>query len=199
MISLHSVSGDALEPYISDLARLRIQVFREYPYLYEGSLTYEQRYLSIYLKSPSAIFVLAIDDALPAGEQVVGASSGVAFADEDEAFQAPFIEAGIDTQALFYCAESVLLPSHRGQGIYKAFFAQREGYARQLGFQGVCFCGVVRPDDHPLRPAGYQPLDSIWQHFGYQPQPDLIAHYCWQDIDQTEETSHPMMFWTKTL
>ena len=35
------IQGPAIEPHIDDLARLRISVFRDFPYLYDGSHEYE--------------------------------------------------------------------------------------------------------------------------------------------------------------
>jgi hypothetical protein len=187
--------GKELAPYLRDLAHLRITVFREYPYLYDGTEAYEQAYLKTYIASGSAIAVLAFE-----GDQVIGASTGIPMADETAAFKQPFIESGIDPQTLFYCGESVLLPSYRGRGIYKRFFFGREDYARSLGgFVYSCFCAVVRPDNHPLKPKGYVPLHEIWKYFGYQPKADLVTHYPWKDIDQKKPTDHPMMFWIKRL
>lgn len=194
-VKIVTVAGKALEPYISELARLRITIFREYPYLYDGSEAYEQAYLQTYIASGAAMAVLAIDE-----NRVIGASTGIPMVDETARFKQPFIDKGIDPETLFYCGESVLLPGYRGRGLYKRFFEGREDYARSLGgLTQSCFCAVVRPDDHPLRPSRYTPLDPIWKHFGYQPQPDLITYYAWKDIDQSKPTEHPMMFWLKTL
>lgn len=194
-VSTQVVTGRNLLPYIADLARLRIEVFRAYPYLYAGTEDYEARYLQTYIQADNAMAVLALADG-----QVIGASTGVPMRNESETFKLPFIEAGIDPNSLFYCGESVLLPAFRGRGIYQTFFQQRENFARRLpGLRHICFCGVVRPGEHPLKPADYQSLDPVWRHFGYQPRPDLIAHFPWQDIDQSEPTQHPMMFWMKDL
>jgi len=38
-------------PLIPKLAELRIKVFHDFPYLYEGSLDYEKNYLKIYTES----------------------------------------------------------------------------------------------------------------------------------------------------
>lgn len=199
-VLLERVEGPALREHVADLARLRIQVFREYPYLYDGTEAYERGYLATYIGSGQAMAILAVDSDRPAGQQLIGASTGIPMAHEAEEFKRPFLQAGIDAEAVFYCGESVLLPRYRGQGLYKGFFAGREDYARELGgFQAICFCGVLRPDDHPLRPDGYQPLDPVWRHFGYQPRPDLVTHFQWKDIDQATETRHPMMFWIKAL
>ncbi|MFO4986988.1 hypothetical protein RCK87_24905, partial [Salmonella enterica subsp. enterica serovar 1,4,[5],12:i:-] len=52
---------------------------------------------------------------LYAGDDVVGASTGIPLADDDAAFHAPFRAAGIDVDAVFYFGESVLLPAWRGR------------------------------------------------------------------------------------
>jgi len=192
---LEIVQGAALRAVAGDLARLRIAVFRDYPYLYDGSLEYEAAYLATYSASDEAIAVLARD-----GADIVGASTAVPMAHESAAFQQPFIELGLDPQHTFYCGESVLLPPYRGQGLYRGFFQAREERARASGgFSHICFCAVERPAAHPLRPAHWQPLDAVWRHFGYAPEPRLRTLYEWKDIDLPAATLHPMQFWLKEL
>lgn len=190
-----AVSGSGLAQYIDELARLRIRVFREFPYLYDGDEAYEKRYLQTYLNSPRSIMVLARE-----GNTVVGASSALPLADETEEVQAPFITAGYSAGDVFYCGESVLLNEYRGQGIGVEFFNQREAHARALGgFRYICFCAVDRPADHPRRPADYQPLDEFWKKRGYAKQPQLKTEFVWQDVDENTESAKPMTFWMKTL
>ena len=194
-----TVTGVELHPYLNALAALRIRVFREYPYLYEGSQQYEAKYLATYFAAETAMAVLALDQR-NAVETVVGASTGVLMEQETDAFKQPFIDKGIDPSGLFYCGESVLLPDYRGQGLYRTFFTERERFARNLkGVSHICFCAMVRPESHPLKPPDYEPLDQIWQHFGYQPQPDLLTEFSWREVGAEQETRQPMMFWLKTL
>lgn len=194
-IQLRTIGGEELAKHIDEIARLRITVFRDYPYLYDGTEAYEKKYLQTYMAAKNAMAVLAFD-----GDSIIGVSTGVPMAEETTAFQQPFIDKHIDTETLFYCGESVLLPEYRGRGIYKRFFSERESFARELGgMTQICFCGVVREDTHPLKPKNYRPLDEIWRHFGYQPENELIAWFPWKDIDQTIESQHPMMFWLKDL
>lgn len=42
-ISTEILTGGRLDQGLDPVARLRIEVFRAYPYLYDGSLDYEQR------------------------------------------------------------------------------------------------------------------------------------------------------------
>jgi GNAT superfamily N-acetyltransferase len=194
-MQIRIVHGDAVQPHVADLARLRISVFRAFPYLYEGSPDYEATYLSTYARSPESLFVLAFD-----GERIVGASTGVPMADETDAFKVPFVKGGFDPQRIFYFGESVLLPDYRGRGIGVRFFEEREAYARRLDrFASCCFCAVERPEDHPMRPADYQPLNAFWEKRGYRHHPDLHTTFTWKDVGQSEETAKPMSFWIKAL
>jgi hypothetical protein len=194
-ITIIARSGNDLQKYIPKLAKLRIEVFREFPYLYDGTLDYEQKYLNTYLTSEESIVVMVFD-----GEDIVGASTGLPMTDETDDFKEPFAARGTDIEKVFYCGESILKANYRGQGIYSTFMHEREEHARKMNrFDTICFCAVVRPDDHPLRPPGYQPLDAIWQKYGYKKNPDLTARYVWKDIDQPEETAKKMVFWLKQI
>ncbi len=179
---------------LPDLARLRIAVFREWPYLYDGTLDYEERYLAHFLDEPGAVLVVARD-----GETIVGAATASPMAGQEASMRAPFETAGYDVAALSYFGESVLLPGYRGHGIGHAFFDHREAAARASGAAASCFCGVIRPADHPLWPHGARDLTPFWRARGYAPLEGMIAHYDWKDIDQAKETRHPMQFWHRTL
>lgn len=193
-ITVRRFSGPTLTNYIEEVASLRIEVFRDFPYLYDGTMDYERRYLQTYIKCPQAVVVVAF-----AGEEVVGASTGIPLQYEEESFQRPFIEQGYDPKAIFYCAESVLRKAYRGHGLGVRFFEEREAHARSLGdFAYYAFCAVVRAPDHPLRPASYQPLDAFWHKRGYRKHAELCANYVWKDIDQEHETSKPLEFWLKS-
>lgn len=189
------VTGDAVAPYRPALAHLRIAVFHDFPYLYDGNLAYEEQYLETYSASPESLFVLVFD-----GEAIVGASTGLPMEQAEEAFQAPLRNHGYDPADVFYFGESVLDPAYRGRGLGVRFFAEREAYARRLGrFTHTAFCAVDRPADHPLRPSDYAPLDAFWRKRGYKKHPGLQATFRWRDVGETEETSKTLTFWLKHL
>jgi GNAT superfamily N-acetyltransferase len=189
------LSGAAITPHVADLARLRIAVFREYPYLYDGDEDYERKYLQTYLDSPRSLAVLVHD-----GAELIGASTGLPMQDETAEFQRPFVERGYDVRSIFYCGESVLRKAYRGRGIYKHLFQARERHAAALAGIELCtFCGVRRTPDHPLCPADHVPLNAVWQRFGYTEHPELETQYVWKDIDAAEPSAKTMRFWTKRL
>ena len=192
-VATRVLTGQALADALEDVARLRMTVFRDWPYRYDGDEDYERDYLQAYL-SPGAVVVAALD-----GDRIVGAATGAPMADHAADFAAAFQDRPEDLSDIFYCAESALLPEYRGQGIGHAFFDAREEHARALGHRFSAFCSVIRPDDHPARPADYRPLDPFWRKRGYAPLPGVIARFAWKDIGQPEETDKPLQFWMKAL
>ncbi len=193
-LAFRILSGASVESVVPDLARLRVTVFRDWPYLYEGSLDYERKYLAKYIKLPRATIVIAKD-----GDAIVGASTALPMRDSEAELQKPFVAAGIDPADVYYYGESVLLAEYRGQGAGVRFFVEREKRARELGFKLATFCGVVRPKDHPARPADYVPLDAFWTKRGFKPRADLTASFEWRDLGDAAPTAKPMAFWTKDL
>jgi GNAT superfamily N-acetyltransferase len=187
--------GADIAQIVPDLARLRMSVFREFPYLYEGSITYEEQYLQTYLECPQSLIAVVRD-----GSQIVGATSALPLEAEVAALQQPLLEAGFDIETVLYLGESVLLPEYRGRGLGVKFFEARENHAARLGgFSTAAFCAVERPENHPRRPKDYVPLESFWQKRGYQKRADMIAQIHWQDLDEIAETPKPMVFWLKSL
>ena len=188
------LTGAALEAALDEVARLRIAVFRDWPYLYDGDLDYERAYLQTYRDSPAAVLVGAFD-----GDRLVGAATGTPMEDHADDFAAAFAGTGLDLGTIFYCAESVLLPGYRGRGVGHRFFDLREAHARAMGRTRSAFCAVERPADHPLRPVGYAPLDPFWRKRGYETPEGARAHFRWKDLDQPAETDHPLQVWIKAL
>jgi GNAT superfamily N-acetyltransferase len=193
-LQLTTLTGSRLESALKDLARLRIEVFRDFPYLYEGSPGYEESYVLGLARSKDAIIAAAEDEG-----RIVGCATGSALLGHHEEFAAPFLKQNLDPAQVFYCGESVLLPAYRGRGLGHQFFNLREGHAKHRGYKYSAFCGVVRPKDHPLRPANYVPLDAFWQKRGYRKVPGLTTAFRWKDIDMPDETEHPMQFWMREL
>lgn len=64
MTSAHTIGlfrGPEITPWLDDVARLRVAVFRDWPYLYEGDAEYERDYLGAYARSAESVFVLAME------------------------------------------------------------------------------------------------------------------------------------------
>lgn len=193
-MKVRALSGTAVDDALEDVARLRISVFREWPYLYDGDMDYERSYLQAYQLSKKALIVGAYD-----GDWLVGASTGAPLSEHASDFAEAFAQTEIDLSEVYYCAESVLLKSYRGRGLGHTFFDKREAFAADRGFKKICFCSVMRPSDHPLRPSDYRSLDGFWEARGYSQLPGVVAKFAWKDIDQSAETQKPLQFWIRDL
>ncbi|GGH55199.1 GNAT family acetyltransferase [Dyadobacter endophyticus] len=188
-------TGERIADVFDDLARLRIAVFRDYPYLYEGSVEYEKGYLQTYLQSGHS-FLFAVYD----GNTMIGATTCIPLKDETAEIRKPFEDAEFDAGAICYFGESILLPAYRGLGLGHRFFDEREAHARSLGgVKTCCFCSVDRGENHPLKPAGYRSNDAFWLKRGYRQEPALQSIMEWPDLGESVSTPKTMIFWTKPL
>ncbi len=193
-LDVRSLTGADLDAALDDVARLRIAVFRDWPYLYDGDLDYERRYLSTYRDSPGAILVWRLRRGAPCGCRDRHADGR----------SRRRIRRGL-CQDRAAAGARVLLRRVRaparipGQGIGHRFFDAREAQARRLGRSHVAFCSVKRPDDHPARPAQARTNDAFWRKRGYAPLPGVMADFAWKDLGEREETRKPLQFWLRAL
>jgi len=195
MTAIETFIGAEVEPWLPALAALRIAVFREWPYLYDGDVDYETKYLATYAASDASLFVLAFD-----GDKVVGASTGIPLGHETSAFKQAFFARSIPYAEVFYFGESVLLAAYRNRGIGHRFFDEREQHARRNGsFAMTAFCTVERDEDDPRRPPDYRGNELFWTKRGYQRQPDMFCRIDWRETGATEATSHRLRYWLRPL
>lgn len=193
-VSVRPLTGAQIGERLGDLARLRIAVFADYPYLYDGDEDYEARYLSAFAAAPDAAMIAAFD-----GDAIVGAATASPMAAQEPEVRRTFEDRGIDTARLFYFGESVLLGTYRGQGIGHAFFDHREDAARKGGANAATFASVVRPQSHPARPESYRPLDAFWRKRGYAAVEGFTTELAWKEHGEDSESVKRMQFWMKPL
>ena len=187
--------GSAIQGILDQLAQLRLQIFFDFPYLYQGNFAYEQDYLGRYVACPqAAVFTLWQE------EKLVGASTCLPLSVEPPELWQSFLEQGLNPENYFYFGESLLLPPYRGQGWGHYFFDCREQEAQSLAqYQHTCFCAVLRSEQHPLRPKDYRPHDAFWLKRGYQVQNQLLARMTWPDRNESQASEKQLVFWTKAL
>lgn len=190
-IEIKTLKGKMILPFIEQIANLRITVFRDYPYCYDGSMAYESEYLKTYTNCEESTIVIALSD-----QCIIGASTAIPLEFEVDEFKKPFGNENI--KEIFYLGESVLLPEFRGKNIYRHFFHEREKAALHYGCNKTTFCAVERSSDIQ-RPSNYSPLDAVWNHFNYKKNHDRYTHFYWKDIHETVETAKRMVYWEKKL
>lgn len=191
-VKISLIKGSEIIQHLEALAKLRIEIFKEYPYCYDGDMEYERKYLSRYAECNESIMVLA-----KINDQIIGASTAIPLVDETDAFKEPYLSE--DIRKIFYLGESVILPEHRGKHFYQHFFRLREEAALVYGCKKTVFCAVEREAGDFDKPEGYRPLDLVWSHFKYKKNTARITQYAWKDVNSSHETLKKMVFWEKSL
>jgi len=191
-LTIRALTGGEILSAIDDLARLRIAVFADWPYLYEGDPGYERDYIREFVEAADSLLVAACD-----GDRIVGAATASPMSGQKPEFRKPFEDRGIDTAELFYFGESVLLGDYRGKGIGHAFFDHREAQACRCGAVAATFAAVIRPADHSSRPPGYVPLDRFWRKRGYAPVEGFVTELAWKEHGEAGESPKPMQNWLR--
>ena len=195
-IDMQVYVGKAILPVVDELAGLRIAVFREWPYLYDGDRGYERDYLAAYARSPRSICVVARDES----GAVIGASTGIPLADDGEVFHQPFVERGIPLDDVFYFGESVVLAPWRGKGVGHAFFDAREAHARATGsFRLAAFCSVHRDPGDPRKPPVVRRNDAFWLGRGYKPVTGMSCTLSWKEPGEAAPVPHVLHVWMREL
>ncbi|WP_313456901.1 GNAT family N-acetyltransferase [Stenotrophomonas sp.] len=195
-IQVLRVTGADMLPWLEHVARLRIAVFRDFPYLYDGDMAYEREYLQALSQAAGGVLVLALDES----GAPVGASTGMPLVESETAIREPFQQAGLAEAPIFYCGESVLLPAYRGRGLGHRFFDEREEHARSLpGVRTNAFASVVRAADDPRCPADYHSNHAFWKGRGYREHSQLRATLAWKEVGATVQSDHALSFWLREL
>jgi GNAT superfamily N-acetyltransferase len=187
--------GREIQKYINDIAVLRITVFREYPYLYDGDMPTEVDYLSGYSSSKNSVLIFVKD-----GEKTVGAVSGKPLADMEELLLVPFAQHHLSVQDIFYLGEIMLLKEYRGKGIGYQLYRKFEDVVKQKKqYQKMAIAEIGRQDQDPRKPKNYIPGRVFWQRLGYIEYPEMIIQVLYKETDNAENIPHSLIYSLKDL
>ena len=193
-ITQQLLTGSAVTESLDDIASLRINIFQEFPYLYDGRREEEFRYLKVYENTPDAAIMTASDSG-----KIIGAATGIPLCHEHEELVKPFVRSHYALDEIYYVGELLLYPEFRNRGLGLRLLKQMEEQVRSLGNYRYLTCAtVVRPDDHPLRTSTYLPINRFLAVAGFHPLPALMTEFSWLETDGVTRR-HPMTFWLKEL
>lgn len=193
-LQLIAVPGREARPYCDQLAALDMAIFKEWPYLYEGTLEGEAQYLENYFKSEKSLFLL-----LMRGDAIVGSASFIPLEEEIDEIQSPFKVAGLPCNDYLYVGVVMILKEYRRPGLIRALYEHALEYAKSIGKRAGALAMIERPADDSRRPADDRPLDGMCQAFGFEKQDGLEVHVEWTDITTHMPAPVVMKIWTKKL
>ena len=192
MITEKLFTGPAITGWLDDMATLRLDIFEEYPYLYQGQRGDELNYLGTYAKAPDACVMLAYH-----GSAIIGAATGMPLIHEDAKMLDAFAGTALPLDDIYYVGELLFRPAYRNSGLGLKLLGQMENHIRSLDHYRQLTCATVeRPDDHPLRPRDYIPITRFLARTGFVQLPGVTAYFTWLETDGSKR-DHPMQFWIK--
>lgn len=199
VIEIEMKLGKEIAPFVDDVGKIRLDLFKEYPYLYAGDLAGERKYLSLYTLDPHSILAIA-----KVNEQFAGISIGTPllgkanlFPDAKQLFESIQLKAA----ECYYYGDVLILKPYRGLSIVTKFFHKQDVLIKSWGYKYACSMTVIREEDHPLKPKNYQSDDAIGKHFGYTKTaikikvnwPTMQPDYSVKNMD------NELVFWVKKL
>jgi GNAT superfamily N-acetyltransferase len=194
VISEQLLTGAAISDAVDDLATLRLEIFPEFPYLYQGRREDELAYLGSYAEAPDACVILARD-----GLAVIGAATGMPLVHEDVQMRDAFERTTFPLNEVYYVGELLFRPAYRNCGLGLKLLDQLESHIRSLGRYRRLTCATVeRPDNHPLRPRDYTPITRFLVRTGFVRLSGVTTSFMWRETDGVKR-DHPMQFWSKEL
>lgn len=186
--NMQIIRGSEIEKHIDQLGRFRIEIFREYPYLYDGNIEYERTYLGRYSRN-SESFLLILQDT----HGIIGACTGIPLNGENHEFQNAFV--GENRDEIYYIGEVMLRADSRGKKLGSRLLSTALGLIDSKKFKKVSLCTVDRGLNHLQRPVSYCSPDYLWKKCGFEKSINLLAYLDWKDIGQEIETQKPMNIW----
>jgi len=181
------------------VAGLRIRVFRDYPYLYDGNRAYEEHYLQGLARNERSLVAVARVDGA-----VVAAATALPLGNDAEilaGIDRQFAKLGLDARDYYYYSEIVVDAAHRGRGIAREFYRRRRDRAIALGYRKVCFAAIVREPGVLPAPADYFDPAPMWTALGFVQHPDISVTFRWPTLTPagTQEIDHRLVFWLSDL
>jgi len=199
MLKIALYTGTEIIPFIKEVSKLRISIFREFPYLYQGNMDYEIEYMDGYKHDSKSTLVVVRDN-----NRIIGVSTGIPLNSSSTIVQEIkdiLIKNNKKIDNIYYFGEVLVLPKYRGKGLVSKMYKLQENFVKQWGYDFVSILTVVRDNKHPLQPEKYQSHDELWKHLNFYRE-GITTNFCWPTIQgdgSVKNMRNLMEFWIKRL
>ena len=192
-LSMRTYRGKSITPFLKDITDLCVTIYKEYPYLYEGTQEEYFPFIEHYAHSEHGIACLLFDN-----ERLVGVAIGMPLNEMRDKYQAPFTNARPQEnfREIFYLGEFLLVKDYRGRGLGKKIYLEFERSVTNM--KKICFCKIDETDRKILETENYRPLDGFWEKFGFHKCEDVSVTVNWQNVGELEESPHQLVYWLKS-
>lgn len=183
-VEIHIFEGNDAKPYLSLLADLRLEVFKEPPYLYLGNKEDELHYGARYLSKNLIISITTINGRFAA----IG--TGLPLVEAQEVIR-DVREKLNDLESIYYYGEVIVLSEFRGKGLLKKILATQDEYIKTKGFTKVSMMTVIRDSVE----------SELGEKLGYT-KTEMTIRCPWLTIQpdgSAKKEVNQLLFWIKSL
>ncbi len=191
--------GKDIEPFLDEIGSLRVKVFREFPYLYDGDLETERKYIAEYAKSDKSVLIAAFVD-----KQIIGFVTGTALDSGLEIIRTAyelFNSRSLIANNYYYIGEIIILEEYRSFSLSLELIKQIGTFAKNSGYTSLCFLTVIREAGHPLKPAHYRSTAKLWEFYKAKKM-NMSVDYEWKTLINSSESmmqTNKLEFWERSL
>lgn len=194
-LSVKTLRGKSIAPYLHNITDLCVQIYKEYPYLYEGTSEEYFPFIEYYAQSENGIACLLFDKDRP-----VGVAIGMPINEMREKYKGPFMNARPHENLgeIFYLGEYLLLKDYRGKGLGKEIYLEFErSVKKNQNMKKICFCKIDESNQTNLEIENYKPLDGFWVKNGFKKCDDITVSVDWQNVGELNDSPHILIYWLK--
>lgn len=194
-IVIEVLKGNEVIPYLKKWIEIRLLFYKDYPYLYDGTMEGEEHYLRMYSNSENTLLVMA-----KRGEEIIGAVIGLPLPESPEENKDAFQEAGMLQEELFYLGDSIVTKEFKTSNVQEQMYHKFESAVKHLEkYRGIVVCEIERDVNDPKKVANDTFYELAWNNRGFIKEPNQTVLFSWQEIDDVESSDHRMVFWRKVF
>lgn len=173
------LEGAQINPYLKDIVELMLAVYREPPYLYEGTMEEYLPLVQTYADSKQGIAALLFDE-----KKLIGVAAGAPLKDVNPKWHDPF--KNDDMEKIFYIGDEVLLSDYRGKRLGSQLFDTLVN-SIPSSLETIAFSRIEEKS----------PLNDALKARGFIERPEKTVIIPWREIGSNEEeVPHKLIFWT---
>lgn len=175
-----------------------MQMYQEFPYLYQGNDSYEHDYTKMYHDVAHAVMAVASVE-----NTYVGMALGLpVYAVDFVPLGALLQEKGYCPQQVFYISDVIVQEKYRKLGIATQLMRVMQEQALSWGYTSLCLATVVRDSSHPLCPSTFQSSDRLWLKLGFLKTDILLEPIIWPTVQPdgtVQDYANSMVLWIKSI
>lgn len=193
-LHVETYKGAEIAPYTNKIVQLANDLFKKYPYLYDGSDAEYTKHLTSYAQSRHGVVSIAFD-----GDKIIGVATGIPLSEAWEKYQSPFRAKGEDTSKIFYLGELLVTPEYTGKGLGQQMTKNVEQFAKEKGFKTITAQVIDEKTVKETAPQNHYSMTNVLKKLSYQERPELKLISYWTNVNDSKDTPHQMVYWTKSL